>query len=100
MIWILPLFATLDWLTQTLNKRLSTTPIRLITGSLFGIWLGIVVHALLLFDLQLLLILGIQSAIYITLVTGVLLSNRGCIDKYLKTYEEFIMEYQRQNTFK
>lgn len=95
-IILLPLPATLDWLTQTLKWRKSTTLIRLITGFLFGIWIGVLVHAIKAWNINLLIVMVVQSFGYMSFVMAILYKNHGCIDDYLKPYEEFIAEYERQ----
>ncbi|MFC0332307.1 DUF2085 domain-containing protein [Paenibacillus sepulcri] len=100
VIYLLPLPATIDWLTQTLKWRESTTPIRLLTGGLFGIWLAVVVKQVIYWDPQLLLQILYQILIYIFAVMTVLLAKKGSIDDYLQPYEDFIGEYQLQRSKK
>jgi len=94
LIYLLPLPATLDWLTQTIKWRESTTPIRLLTGGLFGIWLAVAVRHIIFWDSHILLQLLYQSIIYIMAVLLVLIAKKGSIDDYLQPYEDFINEYQ------
>lgn len=96
--WLLPLPATLDWLTQTLKKRVSTTPIRLVTGMLFGIWLGDLLRGAISGDIRSLYLFGLQIIIYMAVVMLILFKYQGIIDSYLKPYEDFIEDYRRQKT--
>ncbi|MNL56653.1 hypothetical protein D3C87_1801630 [compost metagenome] len=94
IIYLLPLPATLDWLTQTLKWRESTTSIRLVTGGLFGIWMAIVLKQLSLWNLPLFLPLLYQISLYLLAVAFSLLAKRGALDDYLEPYEKFIQDYQ------
>jgi uncharacterized membrane protein len=98
LIWSLPFPATYDWLTQTLNMCKSTISIRLITGCLFGLWLGIFFHIIILFDFDAMFIVGIQVIVYVLIVLSILMINQGSIDQYLKPSEDFIESYLKQKS--
>jgi hypothetical protein len=93
---LLPLPATLDWLTQTLRWRESTTLIRLLTGGLFGVWLAIVFKHIYIWDSHFLLYSMYQCIVFIAGTLLSLLAKKGSIDDYLLPYETFIDEYQAQ----
>ena len=95
-ILILPLFSTVDWLTQTLKLRYSNNLIRFTTGGAFGVWLGILIHSVIILDTKLLLFLLVQAVLYTIVVLIILYRKDGCIDEYVKPYEEFIQQYQKQ----
>jgi uncharacterized membrane protein len=96
--YLLPLPATLDWLTQALKLRESKTWIRLITGGLFGIWLANSLLALFIWNSSALIHTCIQIAAYVTSVLIVFMLKKGSMNVYLKPYEDFVEEYQKQKT--
>jgi len=97
LIWLLPLPITIDWVTQTLNKRVSTKSLRLLTGFLFGIWVGELVATILSRDFSSIMKVGVQITTYLVVVMSILFIHQGSIDNYLKPYEDFIEDYQKQN---
>ncbi|WP_018248044.1 DUF2085 domain-containing protein [Orenia marismortui] len=99
IISILPLFATLDWLTQTLEIRKSNNYLRVITGGVFGVWLGIILCSIINLNFNLLIKLSIQSLIYFIIVLSILFFRRDKLNKYLKPYEKFIQKYEQQRCY-
>ncbi len=95
---ILPLPATLDWFTQTMKLRESFNLLRITTGFCFGFWVGIVMHALVTFNIPLISVLGLQAFIYTAAVFTVFIFKREFLHDYVRPYEEFIVEYQKQKT--
>ena len=93
----LPLPATLDWLTQTIKIRESKNTLRIITGFIYGLWLGLCIHTVILWDISYLLIIVLQCLGYISVVGFILTRKKGCINEYLKPYEEFVDQYLAQN---
>jgi uncharacterized membrane protein len=94
--YLLPLPATLDWLTQALKLRESTTWLRLATGGLFGTWLANAVLALIAWDTGALLHTLIQIFGYVSAVMLVFALIKGSMDAYLKPYEDFVEEFRKQ----
>jgi uncharacterized membrane protein len=91
-LYLLPFFATADWLTQALQWRESTTFLRILTGGLFGIWMAEWVCTLMKGGIVL-IHLPIQIALYIALTLFLLSLKKGAIDDYLLPYEQFVEEY-------
>ncbi|WP_047809938.1 DUF2085 domain-containing protein [Desulfosporosinus acididurans] len=96
VIALLPLGASIDWLTQALEWRLSNNILRSITGGLFGVWLGISIQALWLRQKELIIFLLIQSGFYLFGVLGTLALRPGSLNRYLEPYEMFVREYVQQ----
>jgi uncharacterized membrane protein len=94
--YLLPLPATFDWLTQALKLRESKTWIRLITGGLFGVWLANVLLALFIWNSSALIHTCIQIVAYVSSVLFTFMLKKGSMDVYLKPYEDFVEEYQKQ----
>ena len=72
---LLPMSALLDWITQTWGIRESTTPLRMLTGSMLGIGVGFQVVAGVRFD-WLAFVGGIGVAVGYVLVIYLLLRLR------------------------
>jgi uncharacterized membrane protein len=96
--YLLPLPATLDWLTQALKFRESKTWIRLITGGLFGVWLADILLAFFNWNSCTLIHACIQIVAYVSSVLIAFMLKKGSMDVYLKPYEDFVEEYQKQKT--
>jgi uncharacterized membrane protein len=86
---ILPFPATIDWLTQTMGWRESINAIRITTGFLYGVSIGICLGCILTFNLKALLFAVIFYPVYLLVVLGILRRYQKIPD-YLQPYEDFL----------
>jgi uncharacterized membrane protein len=93
-LYLLPLPATADWLSQTMQWRESNTFMRLLTGGCFGVWLAGWLQAI-IWSHSAIVHLPIQIALYVGVTMLVLSLKKGSIDEYLLPYEEYVEEYKR-----
>ncbi len=93
LIGVLPVFAAVDWFTQSARKRQSSTPLRLGTGFLLGISEGLVVLFVVRLDWVGLLASAALAGVYAASIYLVA-SKTGCLHSYLAELNGYPLEQQ------
>ena len=89
LLCILPFPVIIDWLSQTLGFRESSNVIRIISGFIFGINLGILIHFFLNGITLMFITLMVIYVVYAGFVI-VLLRRYDVLGAYMEPYEDFI----------
>jgi uncharacterized membrane protein len=95
---LLPLPVTVDWFSQTMGNRESNNIIRVITGFLFGISLGVSISVIIHVNIFATLIMIVSYLFYLTIVMS-RLRKLKLINAYISPYQSFLASYEKIKGF-